>query len=120
MGGYYAAIFSSRRAGNDDDGYAEMAARMEELVARQPGFLGMEHARDQDGVGITVCYWRSLEDIHAWKAVEEHQLAQRFGRERWYAAYHLRIARIEYEYRWLRAEDSTSEVSRTEEKPQVG
>ncbi len=95
---YYAAIFTSRRAGGPGDGYAEMAERMEELAARQPGYLGIEHARREDGVGITVSYWRSLEDIRAWKAVQEHALAQRFGRERWYAASHVRVARVEYDY----------------------
>ena len=95
----YAVIFTSRHAeGARQDGYDATAARMEELVARQPGFLGMESARGDDGVGITVCYWRSLEDIRAWKAVEEHQLAQQQGRDRWYAAYRVRIARIEREY----------------------
>ncbi len=95
---YYAAIFTSRRGGGPGDGYAEMAERMEELAARQPGYLGIEHARREDGVGITVSYWRSLEDIQAWKAVQEHALAQRLGRERWYAAYHVRVARVEYDY----------------------
>ncbi len=95
---YYAAIFTSRRSGGPGDGYAEMAQRMEELAARQPGYLGIEHARGEDGLGITVSYWRSLEDIRAWKAVEEDALAQRLGRERWYAAYHVRVARVEYQY----------------------
>ncbi len=95
---YYAAIFTSRRSGGPGDGYAEMAQRMEELAAEQPGYLGMEHVRGEDGVGLTVSYWRSLEDIRAWKAVQEHTLAQRLGRERWYAAYHVRVARVEYEY----------------------
>ena len=95
---YYAAIFTSRRADGSGDGYAEMAERMEELAAAQPGYLGIEHARGDDGIGITVSYWRSLEDIRAWKAVAEHRLAQRLGRERWYAAYHVRVARVEYDY----------------------
>jgi len=95
---YYAAIFTSRRAGEPGDGYAEMSERMEELAPAQPGFLGIEHARGEDGVGITVSYWRSLEDIRAWKAVDEHRNAQRLGRERWYAAYHVRVARVEYDY----------------------
>jgi heme-degrading monooxygenase HmoA len=95
----YAVIFTSKHAeGARQDGYDATAARMAELVALQPGFLGMESARGDDGVGITVCYWRSLEDIAAWKAVEEHQLAQQQGRDRWYAAYRVRIARIEREY----------------------
>ncbi len=95
---YYAAIFTSRRSGGPGDGYAEMAQRMEELAAEQPGYLGLEHARGEDGVGITVSYWRCLEDIRAWKAVQEHALAQQLGRERWYSDYHVRVARVEYEY----------------------
>ncbi len=77
---YYAAIFTSTRSGGAGDGYAEMAQRMEELAAEQPGYLGMEHARGEDGLGITVSYWRSLEDIRAWKAMQEHTMAQHLGR----------------------------------------
>ncbi len=95
---YYAAIFTSRRAARPGDGYDAMAERMERLAADQPGFLGLEHARGENGVGITISYWRSLEDIRAWKAVGEHRAAQRLGRERWYAAYQVRVARVEYDY----------------------
>lgn len=66
----------------DDRGYAAMAARMVELAAEQPGFLGLEAARD--GLGITVSYWRDLHAIAAWKANAEHREAQRLGHERWY------------------------------------
>ena len=48
---YYAVIFSSLRTAGDN-GYGSMAARMEELAKEQPGFLGIESARD--GLGITV------------------------------------------------------------------
>jgi len=69
---YYAVIFSSlRRAG--DGGYEAMAARMVELAARQPGFLGMESARGADGFGITVSYWASEADIKAWRDDFEHR-----------------------------------------------
>ena len=67
------------------------------LAAKQPGYLGMESAREQDRVGITVSYWRDLESIHAWKANGAHLAAQRAGRERWYRAYRVRICRVERE-----------------------
>jgi heme-degrading monooxygenase HmoA len=57
---YYAVIFTSLRT-EGDNGYAETAKRMEELSAQYPGFLGIESARSE--VGITVCYWSSLEAI---------------------------------------------------------
>ncbi len=57
---YYAVIFTSLRT-DIDEGYADMASKMVQLAAEQPGFLGMESARD--GLGITVSYWHSLEAI---------------------------------------------------------
>lgn len=92
---YYAVIFSSLRT-DGDDGYEAMSERMLKLAAGQPGFLGVESARD--GLGITVSYWQDLESIRAWKAVAEHRQAQETGRERWYDRYTVRIARGEREY----------------------
>jgi heme-degrading monooxygenase HmoA len=93
---YYAVIFTSLRNEGPDDGYAEMAARMAELVAQQPGYLGMDSARD--GVGITVCYWKDLASIEGWRTVEEHLLAQKFGHERWYKQFAARICKVERAY----------------------
>jgi len=93
---YTAVIFTSIRTDADPDGYAATAARMDELAAEQPGFLGIESARSD--LGITVSYWTSAEHARAWKQVAEHLLAQRTGRERWYRGYRVRIATVEREY----------------------
>ena len=92
---YYAVIFSSERT-DIDQGYAEMAQHMLDLAAMQPGFLGVESARD--GLGITVSYWADLESIRNWRANAEHQQAQSMGREAWYAAFKVRIAKVERDY----------------------
>jgi len=94
---YYAVIFTSQRAGADD-GYGAMAERMVALASQQPGFLGVETVRGADGTGITVSYWQSEDAIRNWKSDVEHQAAQRAGREKWYAAYRVRVARVEREY----------------------
>lgn len=96
---YWAVIFTSELA-DDTAGYDEMAERMVELAARQPGFLGIESARD--GLGITVSYWRDLPSIAAWRADVEHREAQRLGRQRWYRSYRLRIARVERDWQFDR------------------
>ena len=93
---YYAVIFTSLRNVEPDDGYDETAERMFELAHEQPGFLGVESARED--VGITVSYWRDLDAIAAWKAQAEHRAAQREGIARWYSEYSLRVARVEREY----------------------
>lgn len=96
---YYAVIFTSLRTG-DLDGYDEASARMAELAAAMPGFLGLEAARE--GLGITVSYWRDLESIAAWKREAEHLAAQGNGRGRWYSHYVARIARVERDYAFER------------------
>ena len=57
---YYAVIFTSVRTVEDDAGYGVTAQRMAELAAQMPGYLGIENARGEDGLGITVSYWESL------------------------------------------------------------
>lgn len=100
---YYAVIFTSVRTGADDAGYAQTSQEMVDLAARQPGFLGVETAREGGGLGITVSYWASLEAISAWRSHADHATAQRLGRERWYRAYELRVARVERAYGFDRA-----------------
>ncbi len=95
---YTVVIFSSVRTEGGDEAYAAMAARMEELAAEQPGYLGIESARGTDGFGITVSYWRTADDARAWKRVAEHKEAQRRGRDEWYATWTVRVATVEREY----------------------
>lgn len=92
---YYAVIFTSLRTPGDN-GYGEAAARMEGLAAQQPGFLGIESARD--GLGITVSYWDSLAAIAAWKRNAEHLVAQKRGRNEWYSGFALRVCKVERAY----------------------
>lgn len=95
---YWAVLFSSQRSATDPEGYGRMAAALEALAPKQPGFLGLEHARDAEGFGITLAYWESEEAIAAWKRVAAHQEAQRLGHERWYEDFRLRVARVERDY----------------------
>jgi heme-degrading monooxygenase HmoA len=92
---YYAVIFTSTRT-EVDDGYGAMADAMVELAAKQPGYLGVEYARED--IGITVSYWDSLEAIKNWKENVEHKLAQQKGKSQWYSGYMLRIAKVERDY----------------------
>ncbi|CAM4165038.1 antibiotic biosynthesis monooxygenase family protein [Zobellia nedashkovskayae] len=92
---YYAVIFTSLLT-EEDKGYAEMADQMENLAKSQPGYLGIESAREQ--VGITVSYWESMESIANWKANTDHLFAQQKGVKDWYSWYKVRICAVEREY----------------------
>ena len=102
---YYAVIFTSLRT-DGDDGYSRMADRMVELAAQQPGFLGVESVKEASGLGITVSYWKDEEAIKAWKSHLEHAVAQRLGKAKWYAAYSLRVAKVERASTMARTNDS--------------
>lgn len=66
------------------------------LAAQQPGFLGVDSAREV--IGITVSYWRDMESILSWQTNADHQAAKREGKSRWYQDFHLRIAKVETTY----------------------
>jgi heme-degrading monooxygenase HmoA len=94
---YYSVIFSSLRTAGEQ-GYGATADRMVELAQAQPGFLGVESARGEDGFGITVSYWESEAAIKHWKAHAEHLIAQETGIKTWYEHYELRVAKVERAY----------------------
>lgn len=88
---YYAVIFTSSLS-DTTDGYVAVAQKMEMLVKDQPGFLGMDSARDI--LGITVSYWDSLESIEKWKHNRAHLNAKALGKEKWYTSYSLKICKV--------------------------
>ncbi|OFZ30705.1 MAG: JEMB protein [Bdellovibrionales bacterium RIFCSPHIGHO2_01_FULL_40_29] len=94
----YAVIFSSERNDNDLSGYEETAYHMVELAKTQKGFLDIESVRDNNGIGITISYWETLEDIQNWKKNEEHLVAQQRGKSDWYKSFKVKICKIEREY----------------------
>ncbi|MFG2498249.1 antibiotic biosynthesis monooxygenase family protein [Streptomyces sp. NPDC048441] len=102
---YYAVVFTSlmadvenRDGDGDGSGYDETGARMDELVASVPGFLGMDSARTPGGLGITVGYFRDEDAIKEWRGDAEHRTAQRRGRAEWYEKYVVHVAKVERSY----------------------
>lgn len=93
---YYAVIFTSKLKASHTDQYADWSRKMVELARIQPGFLGIESARED--LGITVSYWKDKTSILQWKQNTEHLMAQKLGRDLFYRYYHVRIARVEREY----------------------
>lgn len=94
---YYAVIFTSLISSNND-AYNAMADTLFKLADEQSGFLGADSTRGQDGLGITVSYWKDKASIKTWKANAQHLVAQKMGITHWYTHYEIRIAKIERGY----------------------
>ncbi|AIA01405.1 antibiotic biosynthesis monooxygenase family protein [Streptomyces noursei] len=99
---YYVAVFTTVRT-QDQGGYGETNARMEELVKDVPGFLGMDHAQTPGGLGITVGYFRDADALTQWRSNAEHRAAQERGRAEWYQNYTLHVAKVERSHGFTRA-----------------
>jgi heme-degrading monooxygenase HmoA len=91
----WTVAFANQRTGTDDDGYQAKAAEMDELAARQPGYLGIDAVRGADGKGITVSRWSSIAALVNWRAVSAHRAAQSKGRANWYASYRSDVGRVD-------------------------
>lgn len=92
---YYVVVFTNLRT-EVEEGYEETAHRMLELAAQQPGYLGVEYARNE--IGLTLSYWSDLESIKNWKNHWEHSEARDKGRGKWYEQFAVRIAKVERDY----------------------
>ena len=91
---YFAVIFTAQRSLSGDDIYDMTADRMVWLAQRQPGFLGVESVRGDDGIGITVSYWVDRQAIASWRQHAEHLAAQALGRQEFYDWYRIRVAEV--------------------------
>lgn len=94
---YYAVLFTAQRS-EDHRGYDAMAEKIHAMALASPGCLGAESARDADGFGFTLSYWKDEASILNWKQNADHLGAQRLGQKRWYAHYEIRVAKVERAY----------------------
>jgi heme-degrading monooxygenase HmoA len=98
--GAVAVIFTSQRTALDPEGYSAAATEMDAAAAAMPGYIGMRAARDDDGFGITVSYWRDTASAKAWRDDPRHSEIRAEGRARWYSRYEVVVATIDRAYDW--------------------
>lgn len=99
-----AVIFTSYRTNVDADGYTEAAAAMATLAAEQPGYLGHDGARGDDGLGITVSYWADEGAAQAWYRHPQHTEIRNAGRGRWYRDFTVHVAAVTRSYGWTKTD----------------
>ena len=76
------------------EGYAEMAEEMEALARTMPGFVDVKGYVAEDGERLTVVRWENAETMRQWREHARHRVAQRAGREKWYAYYKMEVAEV--------------------------
>lgn len=95
----YYAVTTTTELGPKFDAaaYSALAAEVYDQARRMPGFLGLE-AFFEGGASIAVSYWRSLEDVDAWRGHPLHGRAKALAKSAWFGPTTTRIARVERDY----------------------
>jgi heme-degrading monooxygenase HmoA len=91
-------IFRSRLTPQAGADYAAMA---DEILARAheaPGFVSFHHYEAPDGERLALVHWQDEETMAAWRNDARHRVAQRLGREAWYAWFDLEVAHVVRRY----------------------
>jgi len=96
---YYAVIFTSTHHTLDEE-YDGLDDFLIDLAEKSGGFLGMDSARS--GLGISVSYWQTIEDILRWRQNADHKVAIQKGIDKWYEHYNVRICKVERNYEFTR------------------
>jgi heme-degrading monooxygenase HmoA len=92
-----AVIFTSKRT-KVVENYSAVNDELEAMAANLPGFIKTEWSRNEDGFGISISYWKTMEDARNFKQIPEHLMAQQNGRDKWYEWYNVKVCTVEREY----------------------
>jgi len=92
----YAVIFRAE-INQIDNEYLITANEMRELALSK--YNCVEFTSSTEGSNeIAISYWKSKNDIKAWKENEKHKKAQEIGKSKYYKSYKVQIVEIQHEY----------------------
>jgi len=93
-------IFEYRlRDDADADAYGELSRRMHAIVEGDPsyGYLGGETLQREDGSRVALEWFGAGDGVKRWARNPDHRVAQRRGRDEFYAWYRVRTLEVERE-----------------------
>ena len=86
-------VFRSRLR-DELDGYEETAIDMFLKASSMPGFIDFKQFTADDGERVAIVQFDSLEPQKERRNHPDHRVAQRRGREEWYAEYRIQVCRV--------------------------
>jgi heme-degrading monooxygenase HmoA len=95
-------VFRSRLVPGVREDYVALVDRMVELAASMPGYISHKGFFAEDGERCTIVEFESEEAQRAWRMHPEHRVAQRKGRDIYYASYRLQICELKRESKFDR------------------
>lgn len=90
--GQIVTVFRSRLREDAGAEYDTLATEMSATAAAMPGYVEHKVFTAGDGERVTLVTFRDRESHDAWRTHARHRVAQRRGREAFYATYSLQVA----------------------------
>ena len=94
-------VFRTRvKPGADLEAMGRLGERMYELASGLPGFISYKDFTAEDGEGVSVVEFETLETLAAWREHPEHKKAQQRGREDFFSEYRIQVCAPMRSYRF--------------------
>jgi heme-degrading monooxygenase HmoA len=96
----YAVIFEVEPEAGREQDYLDIAARLRPELEKIDGFISIERFKSlsQEGKILSLSFWRDEDAIARWRLQEQHQAAQRGGRDEIFRDYRIRVAAVMRDY----------------------
>jgi heme-degrading monooxygenase HmoA len=96
----YVVIFEVEPETGRVQDYLDIAASLRPELEKIDGFISIERFKSlsQEGKILSLSFWRDEEAIARWRQQEQHQTAQRAGRDRIFRDYRIRVAAVVRDY----------------------
>ena len=94
---FFAAILNEHMQPKSFDDEITPSDEMVSIAPSQPGFLGLETTRDENGKGIIVSYWTDLRSEKAWEHRGDNEIRNQFGGKTLEQTCAIRISKIEHQ-----------------------
>ena len=108
----HVVLFEVEPEAGREQHYLEIAARLRPELEKIDGFISIERFRSlsQEGKILSLSFWRDEEAIARWRQQEQHQMAQRAGRDRIFRDYRIRVATVMRDYGMYEREQSPQQM----------
>ena len=115
----YAVIFEVEPEEGHEQDYLDIAARLRPELEKIDGFISIERFRSlsQEAKILSLSFWRDEVAVARWRQQEQHQAAQRAGRDRIFRDYRIRVAAVMRDYGMYEREQAPQSMPAKSEPP---
>lgn len=95
-----AVIFEFTPAEGRFPEYMQLVETLKADLAKADGFISLERFESitTPGKFVSLQFWRDEASVRRWRNLQKHRAAQKYGREKIFASYRLRIASVIRDY----------------------